>query len=44
MTGERYGVTTYTAYGRFLEHDMDAVIPANYFHQHAPSAISEGDG
>jgi len=37
--GNRYGVTTYTDYERFLEHDMDAVILANYFHQHAPFAI-----
>jgi predicted dehydrogenase len=32
-------VPTYTDYGKFLEHDMDAVILANYFHQHAPFAI-----
>ncbi len=37
--GTRYGVTTYTDYDRFLEHDMDAVILANYFHEHAPFAI-----
>lgn len=37
--GQRYGVTTYTEYDRFLEHDMDAVILANYFHEHAPFAI-----
>ena len=37
--GEQYGVATYTDYDRFLEHDMDAVIVANYFHQHAPFAI-----
>lgn len=37
--GQRYGVTTYTSYDRFLEHEMDAVILANYFHQHAPFAI-----
>jgi predicted dehydrogenase len=37
--GRRYGVATYTDYDRFLEHDMDAVILANYFHQHAPLAI-----
>jgi len=34
--GKRYGVATYTDYEKFLEHDMDAVILANYFHQHAP--------
>lgn len=32
-------VTTYTDYDRFLEHDMDAVVLANYCHQHAPFAI-----
>lgn len=37
--GQRYGVATYTDYDRFLEHDMDAVVLANYFHQHAPFAI-----
>ncbi len=37
--GQRYGVATYTEYERFLEHDMDAVVLANYFHQHAPFAI-----
>ncbi len=39
QAGETLGVPTYTAYERFLEHDMDAVILANYFHQHAPFAI-----
>ncbi|MFN8486688.1 MAG: Gfo/Idh/MocA family oxidoreductase [Caldilineaceae bacterium] len=37
--GQQYGVTTYTDYAQFLEHEMDAVILANYFHQHAPFAI-----
>ena len=37
--GKRYGVATYIDYEKFLEHDMDAVILANYFHQHAPFAI-----
>ncbi|NLE30315.1 MAG: Gfo/Idh/MocA family oxidoreductase [Phycisphaerae bacterium] len=32
-------VTTYTDYDKFLEHDMDAVILANFFHQHAPFAV-----
>jgi len=32
-------VAMYTEYDRFLEHDMDAVVLANYFHQHAPFAI-----
>jgi len=37
--GEKYGVATYTDYDKFLEHDMDAVVLANYFHEHAPFAI-----
>ena len=37
--GRRYGVATYTDYDRFLAHDMDAVVLANYFHEHAPFAI-----
>lgn len=37
--GRQYGVATYTDYDRFLEHDMDAVVLANYFHEHAPFAI-----
>jgi len=37
--GRRYGVATYTDYDKFLEHDMDAVVLANYFHEHAPFAI-----
>ena len=37
--GERFGVSTYTEYGEFLRHDMDAVVLANYFHEHAPFAI-----
>ena len=31
--------TFYTEFDAFLEHDMDAVILANYFHEHAPYAI-----
>ena len=38
-SGKRHGVATYTDYDRFLEHDLDAVVLANYFHQHAPFAI-----
>lgn len=38
LAGE-LGVAAYTDYERFLEHDMDAVVLANYFHQHAPFAI-----
>lgn len=37
--GQKHSVTTYTDYDEFLEHDMDAVILANYFHEHAPLAI-----
>ena len=37
--GESLGVSTYTDFDAFLDHDMDAVILANYFHQHAPFAI-----
>ncbi|MHC4873263.1 MAG: Gfo/Idh/MocA family protein [Planctomycetota bacterium] len=33
------GVTAYTDYDKFLEHKMDAVVLANYFHEHAPFAI-----
>ena len=36
---EEKQVATYTNYDKFLEHDMDAVVLANYFHQHAPFAI-----
>ncbi|MCK9265657.1 Gfo/Idh/MocA family oxidoreductase [bacterium] len=37
--GKELNVSTYTDYDKFLEHDMDAVVLANYFHQHAPFAI-----
>ncbi len=37
--GKKYNVATYTDYDKFLEHDMDAVVLANFFHQHAPFAI-----
>ena len=37
--GQELDVTTYTDYPKFLEHEMDAVILANYFHEHAPFAI-----
>jgi predicted dehydrogenase len=37
--GKRHGVATYTDFDKFLEHDMDAVVLANYFHEHAPFAI-----
>lgn len=35
----RMNVAGYTDYDRFLEHDMDAVVLANYFHEHAPFAV-----
>ncbi len=41
--GKRYNVATYTDYDKFLEHDMDAVILANYFHEHAPFALKALD-
>jgi len=37
--GKAWGVATYPDYDKFLEHDMDAVILANFFHEHAPLAI-----
>ncbi len=37
--GAQYGITTYEDYDAFLSHDMDAVVLANYFHEHAPFAI-----
>src|SRR5262245_45060284 len=37
--GKKYKVATYTDFDKFLEHDMDAVVLANYFHEHAPFAI-----
>ena len=41
--GAQLGVAAYTEYDRFLEHDMDAVVLANYFHQHAPFAVKALD-
>ena len=37
--GKKLDVTTYTDYDQFLSHDMDAIVLANYFHQHAPFAV-----
>ena len=34
-----YSVVAYTDYDQFLSHDMDAIILANYFNEHAPFAI-----
>jgi predicted dehydrogenase len=39
QVGTELGVATYTDYERFLEHDLDAVILANFFHQHTPFAV-----
>jgi len=39
QVGKQFSIATYTEYDRFLEHDMDAVVLANYFHEHAPFAI-----
>ncbi|MDE2700568.1 MAG: gfo/Idh/MocA family oxidoreductase, partial [Gemmatimonadota bacterium] len=33
--GKALGVSTYVDYQAFLEHDMDAVVLANYFHEPA---------
>ena len=41
--GERYDVATYTDYDAFLGHDMDAVVLANYFHEHTPFALKALD-
>lgn len=32
-------IATYESFDEFINHDMDAVILANYFHEHAPFAI-----
>ena len=37
--GKRFNVATYADYDKFLEHDMDAVVLCNFFHEHAPFAI-----
>lgn len=33
------GIAVYDDFDSFIEHEMDAVILANYFHEHAPYAI-----
>ena len=38
-TAQFADVTPYSDYRKFLEHDMDAVVLANYFHEHAPFAV-----
>jgi len=37
--GRQLKVATYTDYDKFLDHDLDAVVTANYFHEHAPLAL-----
>ena len=32
-------VASYTSFDEFLNHDMDAVVLANYYHEHAPFAV-----
>ncbi|MBE6631933.1 MAG: Gfo/Idh/MocA family oxidoreductase [Ruminococcaceae bacterium] len=32
-------IATYDSFDKFIEHDMDAVVLANYFHEHTPYAI-----
>ena len=32
-------LSLYKDYDKFLEHDMDAVVLANFFHEHAPFAV-----
>ncbi len=39
LAAREYKVTGYTNYDQFLEHEMDAVLLANYFHQHADYAV-----
>ena len=39
QVGKELGVATFTDYDAFLQHDLDAVVLANYFHEHAPLAI-----
>jgi predicted dehydrogenase len=43
LADQGQNIAVYTDYERFLEHDMDAVVLANYFHQHAPFAIKALD-
>ena len=41
--GKKYGVETYTSFDEFIKHDMDAVVLANYCHDHAPFAVKALD-
>ncbi len=38
-SGFKDGIAIYRDFDEFINHDMDAVILANYFHEHAPYAI-----
>ena len=37
--GAQQKVATFTDFDEMLDHDLDAVVLANYFHEHAPLAI-----
>ncbi len=39
QVAEQLDLTAYTEFDRFLEHEMEAVVLCNYFHEHAPYAI-----
>jgi len=39
QVGKKFKVKTYADYDQFLTHDMDAVVLANYCHDHAPFAV-----
>lgn len=43
LNGQFRDVMVYTDYDKFLAHDMDAVVLANFFHQHAPFAVKALD-
>jgi predicted dehydrogenase len=43
QVGKKFGIATYTDYDKFLEHDFDAVVLANYCHDHAPFAVKALD-
>lgn len=43
QAGSELGVATYTSYDDMLAHGLDAVVLANYFHQHAPLAVQALD-
>jgi len=36
---DKEGITSYTDYDKFLEHDIDIVVVCNYCTEHAPAAI-----